>query len=98
MVVELQTKLLQSANREFNEEDHNSLSKMKNLRLSCLTYNIESKWGDETTEFKTKNANEETVYKEDIQNTSKQTYSNTNFVKLRNNILLFICWHSIIID
>ena len=60
------------------------------MRFWCLTCCIVSKWGDETTEHKTENVFEETVFKEDTQNTLEHLYGKTNYVKLGNNILLFI--------
>ena len=76
--------------RESNEEDHNRLSKIKILRFLCLTCCKVSKWSNETTKHKTENVFEETVFKEDTQNTLEYLYGKTNFAKWRNNILLFI--------
>ena len=84
--------------RESNGEDHNRLSKIKNLRFWCLTCCKVSKAGDETTEHKTENVFEETVLKEDTQNTLEHLYGKTYDTKLRNSILLFIYWHNTIMN
>ena len=70
--------------RESNGEDHDRLSKIKNLKFWCLTCCIVSKGGDETTENKTENVFEETVFKEDTQNNLQYLYGKTNFSKWTN--------------
>ena len=67
--------------RESNGEDHNRLSKIKNLRFWCQTSCIVSKGGDETTEHKTENVFEETVFKENTKNTLEHLFGKTNFAK-----------------
>ena len=67
--------------RESKREDLDRLSKIKNLRFWCLTCCIVCKWGDETTEHKTENINQETVFKEDTQNTLEHLHGKTNFAK-----------------
>ena len=77
MVAELQESANESTliccQRDPNEIDHNYQSKIKNERLSCLAYHIDSKRDNKATENQTENTQKENSLKEDIQKTLKQT-------------------------
>ena len=60
------------------------------MRFWCLTCWIESKWSDETTEHKTENVNQETVFKEDAQNSLEHLHGKTKFFKLGITFLIYL--------
>ena len=59
--------------RDPNEIDNNKQSKTKNLRLSCLTYHVDSKWDNKAAENQAEKAQKENSLKEDILKILKQT-------------------------